>query len=366
MHVRWLQVSAFRNYASLSFAPDPGLNVLTGDNGQGKTSLLEALHLLLTGRSFRTARLPECIAWGAPAAVIAGEVEQGMQRREMRLTLAGRGGLVMTGGPAPWASVVRFTAADVALLGAGPAVRRAYLDGATAKLMPAHAESCRRYRLVLQQRNALLARLAGRADAGTLLEPWDQQVAELGAEIVHRRLAALAVLRQDAGEVWRILAAGNVGLALEYAPSVEVGDDAAATAGQLRAALGGGRRAELARGVTLAGPHRDDVVVRLGGADARAYASRGEQRLLALTLRLTEAAAIRRRTGAAPVLLLDDLLSDLDARARERVLTWLGGQGQVLFSTTDAVPAAAAPAAAWEVRQGEVEALESLVVGGAA
>ncbi|HSF03858.1 MAG TPA: AAA family ATPase, partial [Solirubrobacterales bacterium] len=162
MHVRWLQLSAFRNFASLSFEPDPGLNVLIGANGQGKTSLLEAVHLLLAGRSFRTARLAECVAWDAAAAAVAGEVEQGVQRREIRLTLAARGGVEMAGGPCPWARVVRFTAADLGLLNGAPSVRRAYLDGASAKLAPAHAEACQRYRLVLHQRNGLLGRLAGR------------------------------------------------------------------------------------------------------------------------------------------------------------------------------------------------------------
>lgn len=366
MHVRWLQLSSFRNFASLSFEPDPGLNILIGANGQGKTSLLEAVHLLLAGRSFRTTRLPECIAWDVPAAVVAGAVEQGAQRREIRLTLAARGGVETAGGPCPWARVVRFTAADLALLNGAPAVRRAYLDGASAKLAPAHAEACQRYRLVLHQRNGLLARLAGRGDADALLAPWDEQVAALGSEIVHRRLETLDTLSRDGREVWEAMGPEGAEMGLAYTPAIAPGADAPATRERLLAALASGRRQELQRGATLAGPHRDDLVVRIGRADARAYASRGEQRLLALALRLAEAAAVRRRAGSPPVLLLDDLLSDLDRRARERVLAWLADQGQVIFSTTDAVPAAGAPAAAWDVRHGEVEALDTVIAGGAA
>ena len=155
-------------------------------------------------------------------------------------------------------------------------------------------------------------------------------------------------------------------MALAYVPVVTPGGDVVETRERLLAALAEARRSDLQRGVTLVGPHRDDLVVRLGRADARAYASRGEQRLLVLTLRLAEAAAVRRRTGVPPVLLLDDILSELDAGARERVLAWLAGQGQVLFSTADAATAAGAPAAGWDVRRGEVEALDAIVARGVA
>ena len=366
MHVRWLELSTFRNYASLSFAPDPGLNVLIGKNGQGKTSLLEGLHVLLTGRSFRTARVAECVAWDAGEAVVVGEVAHVEQRRRLRLTVQARGGVEAPGAPCPWARAVTFSAADLALLTGGPHVRRAYLDGVAAKLVPAHAEACRRYRLVLYQRGRLLARLAGRADAERLLRPWDEQVAALGSEIVHRRMETLETVSQDAGAVWRALAPPGAEMALVYAPGVAPGPAAEATCGRLLAALASGRGQEMARGVTLVGPHRDDLVIRLGPADARVYASRGEQRLLALALRLAEAASIRRRLGFPPVLLLDDLLSELDVGACERVLAWLAGQGQVVFSATDDLGGSRAPGVTWEVCRGEVEALDAIVAGGAA
>ncbi len=364
MHVRWLQLSAFRNHASLSFAPDPGLNALIGGNGRGKTSLLEALHLLLTGRSFRTARLAECVGWGAAEAVVAAELVHGEQMRQVRIAVGAEGGCQALGGPCAWARAVRFTAGDLALLSGPPQVRRAYLDGAAVKLAPAHAETCRRYRLVLHQRSGLLGRLAGRPDAERLLGPWDEQVATLGSAILHRRQETLGSLAEDGRQVWEALAPREPRLGLAYEAAVAPAATAGETRERLLGALVAGRRAELARGVTLVGPHRDDVVVRLGDTDARAYASRGAQRLVALTLRLAEAAAVRRRTGAAPLLLMDDLLSELDRGARERVLAWLARQGQVLFSTTEAPDAGSG--AVWEVGPGEVEALDAMVAGGAA
>jgi DNA replication and repair protein RecF len=366
VQVRWLTLSAFRGYASLSFAPDPGLNVLIGPNGQGKTSLLEAVHVLLTGRSFRTPRMAECVAWGAAEAGVRGEVAREGQRRELSWKVTARGSAGGAREPCPWARAVSFSAGDLGLLTGGPPYRRAYLDGTAAKLYPAHGETCRRYRLVLAQRARLLGQLVGRADADRLLGPWDEQVAALGSEIVHRRLDTLATVAGDVRDVWHALAPAGERLALEYAPRLAPGDDAAATRQRLRAALGTGRAAEVARGITLVGPHRDDLTVNLGTADARVYASRGEQRLAALALRLGEATAVRRRLGVPPVLLLDDLLSELDLGARERVLAWLRTQGQVLFSTTDAAPGTGGHGVAWDVRGGAVDALEVSVAGDAA
>ena len=166
MHVRWIELVGFRGYTSLTFAPEPGLNVLIGKNGQGKTSLLEALHVLLTGRSFRTAKLADCLGWDAGGrATVAGELAAGSRVRAVRLELITReGGVEVRGTLCPWAGAVSFAASDLALLAGGPHLRRAYLDSATARLLPAHADACRRYRLALQQRTRLLSDLVGRPD----------------------------------------------------------------------------------------------------------------------------------------------------------------------------------------------------------
>lgn len=367
MHVRWIELVGFRNHASLTFAPELGLNVLIGRNGQGKTSLLEALHVLLTGRSFRTAKLGDCLGWDAGGrATVAGELAEGNQLRAVRLELLAReGGVEVRGTLCPWAGAVSFAAADLALLAGGPYLRRAYLDSSAAKLVPAYADTCRRYRLALQQRTRLLGDLAGRPDAERLLAPWDEQLATLGSEVVHRRLESLALLADAVREVHRALAPAAAGVVLSYEPSVPPGADRRATRAALLAALEAARAGELRRGLTLIGPHRDDVAVRLGRADARTAASRGEQRLLTLALRLAEAVVLRGRLGHGPVLLLDDVLSELDREVGGRVLAWLDGQGQVLYTATDAMPAATAVGAVWQVADGRVEPVGALA-GGAA
>jgi DNA replication and repair protein RecF len=265
----------------------------------------------------------------------------------------------------PWAGAVSFAATDLALLAGGPYLRRGYLDAATGKLVPAHTEACRRYRLVLQQRTRLLGDLVGRPDAERLLTPWDEQLAALGSEIVHRRLDALALLADTVREVHRTLAPASAGVMLSYEPSVAPGPERGATRDALLGALAAARPSELRRGLTLVGPHRDDIAVRLGRADARTAASRGEQRLLALALRLAEATVLRRRLGHAPVLLLDDVLSELDADVAGRTLAWLDGQGQVLYSATDALPAARSAGTVWQVADGRVEPWGALARGAA-
>jgi DNA replication and repair protein RecF len=367
VHVRWIELVGFRNHASLTFAPEPGLNVLVGKNGQGKTSLLEALHVLITGRSFRTAKLGDCLGWDAGGrSTVSGELATGSQVRDVRLELHAReGGIEVRGTLCPWAGAVSFAAPDLALLTGGPHLRRAYLDAATVKLVPAHAETCRRYRLALQQRTRLLGDLAGRADAERLLAPWDEQLATLGSEIVHRRLAALAFLADAVREIHRALAPAAAGVILSYEPCVPPGADRAMTRDALGAALAAARREDLRRGLTRVGPHRDDVAVRLGRADARIAASRGEQRLLTLALRLAEVLVVRRRLGDTPVLLLDDILSELDREVGDRVLAWLAACGQVVYTATDAQSAAGAAGTAWQMHEGRVEPFGAFARGAA-
>ena len=367
MHVRWVELVGFRNHASLTFAPEPGLNVLVGRNGQGKSSLLEAVHVLLTGRSFRTAKLVDCLGWDAGGrATVAGEVVTGSQVRDVRLELLAReGGIEVRGALCPWAGAVSFAATDLALLAGGPQLRRAYLDVAAAKLVPVHGEACRRYRLALQQRARLLGDLAGRPEADRLLAPWDEQLATLGSEIVHRRVETLALLADAVREVQRALAPEVAGVILSYEPSVAPGADRETTRCALRGALAAARAGDLRRGLTRVGPHRDDVAVRLGRADARSAASRGEQRLLALALRLAVAVVVRRRHGDGPVLLLDDVLSELDREIGGRVQVWLESQGQVIYTATDAQPAARAAGAVWQLGEGRL-APSGVLAGGAA
>lgn len=363
MRIRWIEGIDFRNYPRLTFRPEPGLNALVGPNGQGKTNLLEVLGVLLTGRSFRTARLAELPAWGAVRAEVCGELARGEVTRTVRLTLDRRGqGAELQGQRCPWGRAVAFSAHDLALLAGPPQARRVYLDAFAAKLHPAHLAALQRYRAALQQRGRLL-QLGARGVSA--LAPWDEQVAELGGALLRRRLQALETLREELRALSGLLALLPGPVEVVYLPTVLYEADPARQRETFLAALRERRGEELARGQTLVGPHRDDLLIRLGGVDARVFASRGEQRLLALLLRLAEAGPILRQTGSAPVLLLDDPLSELDRAARDRVLAWLEGQEQAVLSATDGV--ALPPAAAvWEVNRREVGGAEPVTARGGA
>ena len=350
MQIEWIALSDFRSYSALSYSPSSTLNVVTGPNGQGKTNLLEGLGLLLVGRSFRGSRTVDLARWNAPRALVQGELRRADATREIRRSIAPRedGGWAITGEGCPWARAIPFGWQDLALLTGGPQARRGFLDGFAAKVFPAHAAAVGRYRRVLERRNHLLQAAAGATAVDAVLEPWDAQLARVGVELLARRRQALQELETEVAALYPVMA-GDGDLAVGYRSSLPDGVDEEGFVNALRE-----RRAEEARrGQTLVGPHRDDVSVELDGRDMRLFASRGQQRLLALALRLAEAGPVARAVGSSPVLLLDDALSELDPAVQVNVLRHIEGAGQVFLTTAeDTIPARRA--AWWQVRDGEV------------
>jgi len=344
VQIRWIQLVDFRNYRSLAYRPSAMLNILSGRNAQGKTNLLEALAVLLAGRSFRTSRLAELPRWGTAAATVSGEVSRGdgarTLRRELRQTEPGVWQTVGEG--CEWARVVAFSWPDVEILSGPPAGRRSFLDGFAARLYASHLAALLRYRRVLVRRTILLQ--AGQADR---LTPWDEQLATVGIELIGRRRAAVAQLQIEISRIYPELCGEGRKVEIRYRGSLPEGTDA----GGFVAALERLRGPELRRRQTLVGPHRDDVVVEIDGVDARVFGSRGQQRVLALALRLAELMPITEATGTSPVLLLDDPLSELEPAVQARVLRESGTGGQVFLTTADpSVGAEGAPR--WEVTEG--------------
>lgn len=362
MNIDWIVLSDFRNYPTLSYSPTPNLNVITGLNGQGKTNLLEGLGLLLVGRSFRGSRPAELVRWDAAHAAVSGELRRNDATRTIKRMVATRddGAWVVTGEGCPWARVIPFGWQDLAIVNGGPQARRGFLDGFTAKLFPAHLAAHGRYRRVVERRNHLLQTGLAPAALDAALGPWDEQLARVGLELLGRRRLALAELDSEVRRLYpKMAGAGEIRLG--YRGSLPDGVDEAAFVAALRLRRG----EEARRGQTLVGPHRDDLTVDLDGRDMRSYASRGQQRLLALALRLAEAGPVARAIGSTPVLLLDDALSELDPAVQANVLRHIEGAGQVfLTSAEDGVPAR--HAAWWSVRDGNVREPAPMAVSGAA
>jgi DNA replication and repair protein RecF len=343
-----VQLLEFRNYRTLSYRPEPRLNLLTGRNGHGKTNVLEALAVLLTGRSFRTSRLAELPRWGEDAAVLSGEVQRAEGSRTIRRTIQKQeNGTWQVGGETcPWARVIVFGWQDLAILHGAPVARRMFVDGFAARLYPSHVPTLLRYRRLLEQRNRLLQ---GRASADRLA-PWDEQVATVGMELIDRRRRAVAALQTELARVYPAVSGERQKVQVSYRSVAGEATDPLV----LVTALQQARAVELRRGLTLAGPHRDDLALELDGVDARAFGSRGQQRLLALALRIAEIWPVAEAAGTAPVVLLDDALSELDLGVRDNVLREIQGAEQVFLTSPE--PLTVSGASRWVVDGGGIAA----------
>jgi len=343
-----VQLLEFRNYRTLSYRPSARVNLLTGRNAQGKTNILEALGVLLTGRSFRTSRLAELPYWGAEAATLSGDLLRAEGSRTVRRTLQRQesGTWLASGENCPWARVIAFGWQDLAIVHGAPSARRSFIDGFAARLYPSHLAALLRYRRLIEQRNRVLQM----HPTSERLAPWDEQVATVGMELIDRRRRAVAALQGELARVYAAVSGERQKLQIGYRSVIGEATEPAV----LVAALQQARPIELRRRQTLAGPHRDDLGLELDGVDARTFGSRGQQRLLALALRLAEVLPVAEAAGTAPVLLLDDALSELDPGVRDNVLREIQGAEQVFLTSPE--PLAVSGAARWVVDGGGIAA----------
>jgi DNA replication and repair protein RecF len=327
-----------------------GLVLAVGRNGAGKTNLLESLHVGTQGFSPRTRNDVQLIRFGARSSRIAVRGVRATVPIEIELILeAGAGKRAkVNGAPLRAAEQLRvetatlvFTPDRLGVVKGAPAARRAYFDRALGRLFPAKAQLSAEYGAAIAQRNASLRRIAGGFSTREALVPWTEQVADLGTELVVARKETLALLAAPFAE-----RAGELGL-----PDAELRyDGEPPTAAALEERL----ERDLERGVTGLGPHLDDVVVASGTRELRSFGSQGEQRLAVLALLLAEAELLAGRRGVPPLLLLDDVLSELDPGRRRILAARVATVGQALITATDAAMLPAEPDQLLEVTPGEV------------
>ena len=334
MQIGCVQLLEFRNYRALSWSPVPHLNVVTGPNAQGKTNLLEALGFLVTGRSFRTSRSAELARWGTEAATLSGDLIRAEMRRTIRrgLSKLEDGTWQTTGEASPeWARAIAFGWQDLEIVNGGPAARRNFIDGFAARLYVNHVPTLIRYRQILARRNRLLQQRPVDVGLAARLGPWNEQLATVGMELLGRRRKAVAALQTELARVYAALSGARSKVEIRYRTALGEAAEPAA----VLAALERRQREEIRRGQTLVGPHRDDLAIEIDGVDARAFGSRGQQRLTALALRLAEILPVTEAAGTAPILLLDDALSELDPTVRGHVLHEIQSAEQVFLTTPD-------------------------------
>ncbi|MEU7224797.1 DNA replication/repair protein RecF [Streptomyces chrestomyceticus] len=358
MHVSHLSLADFRSYARVEVPLDPGVTAFVGPNGQGKTNLVEAVGYLATLGSHRVSSDAPLVRMGAERAIVRAAVVQGERQQLVELELnpgkANRARINRSSQvrPRDVLGIVRtvlFAPEDLALVKGDPGERRRFLDELITARSPRMAGVRSDYDRVLKQRNTLLKSAAlarrhgGRQMDLSTLDVWDQHLARVGAELLAQRLELIATLQPLADKAYEQLAPGGGPLAMEYRGSAGDALHGASTReelyGLLTEALGAARKNEIERGVTLVGPHRDDLLLKLGQLPAKGYASHGESWSYALALRLASYDLLRGE-GNEPVLVLDDVFAELDSRRRERLAELVAPGEQVLVTAAvdDDVP----------------------------
>ena len=368
MIVKSLRLNHFRNYAVQEIKFPPGLIALTGDNGQGKTNLLEAVCVLATTKSPLVERDRELIRWNERGAKLSAEVEIGrakpdgspdIRKLEYSWRIEGnalaremKAGGVPQSAVAAWLGqlqVVAFFPHDLALLTGEPEGRRRFLNLELGKTRPAYFADVARYRRTLQQRNALLKHhldvkwrgAMPEDDMGTLAS-WNKQIVSYGSRILAERARFFEEMAPILSDVYGKLSGLDTPFSIEYLPGLSAlkkgGEsfDGDHFSGLLESSLKLDDRDDRRRGTTASGPHRDEMIFRLGEMDLRRYGSQGQQRLGVLSLKIALARWVKETTNEAPILLLDDALSELDATRRELLLEEARAFPQSIVTATDA------------------------------
>lgn len=342
MRIASLQLQDFRNLAEVSLAPSPRLTVLLGPNGQGKTNLLEAVYLLTTLRPLRAARLAELVRFGQPRASLGATVRRGtIERRHAVEVLPGQRNAQLDGKPIDrlddyldGLAAVCFSPDDLQLVKGGPDGRRRFLDRAAFNRWPAVLNEAREYVRALRERNAAL-----RDGGGPVEQSFRGPLVRAGARLLRRRRDMVEELGPRlAAAFTEISGPGAPEPRLSYRPSggLDLSGDEAALAGRLAELLEARLGRDLERGYSTSGPHMDDLLFSLGDRAARVYGSQGQQRAFALALRIAEVENLRSVQQEAPLLLLDDVSSELDPEKNGFLLDYVGAlPAQAFLTSTD-------------------------------
>lgn len=343
MRLKQLAVSNFRNITAARIEPGERFNLFHGLNGQGKTNLLEAIHLLGSPRSFRTSRLPELIRHGEARAQVQGAVESNGMQNQLRLLLEAGGRRVEIDGKAVQRAsdlhgrlnAVVFSPDDTGMVRMGPESRRRYLDRAVYMGDLGYLHCWHDYQRILKQRNVLLKN----ADRSGL-EVWTEKLAEAGAELIERRIRFVAVLDGKLRSHYATIAGVGEACGISYRPEGVREIERTRIRSELIDLFQRHQRSDERYGTTTAGPHRDDLTFLLEDRPLKAFGSQGQQKSFVLSLKMAEMDNLREIFGESPLLLLDDMSSELDAGRNRNLMEFLTTRDiQVFITTTERSPA---------------------------
>ena len=321
MIIKSIELSNFRNYESLNIQFDRGTNILYGDNAQGKTNILEAAYLSGTTKSHKSSKDKEMIRFNCEEAHIRTIVEKNEKEYQIDMHLRSRGskGVAVNKIPIKKASelfgilnIVFFSPEDLNIIKEGPAERRRFLDSELCQLDKLYLSDLTKYNKILNQRNKLLKDINFRPDLLETLSVWDMQLVETGKRIIQRRKIFIEELNEIIGQIHSNISGGKEHLILKYEPNIDdifFGDE-----------LIKAKQKDLKLCQTTVGPHRDDMLFSVNGIDIRKFGSQGQQRTSALSLKLSEIEIVKKSIHNTPVLLLDDVLSELDSNRQNYLL----------------------------------------------
>lgn len=346
MYLEALGLTDFRNYETLEFEPSSGVNVLVGLNAQGKSAILEAIYLLATSKSHRTSRDLDLIRIGRNTSRICGSVkrlerndvilEVFLSRTEKKTVRIDKSRHARIGDLVGQLNAVIFSSIDIDMVRGEPSLRRRFLNLEISQVSPQYVYALGRYKRVLDQRNNALRELKLVGGSSSVLDVWDKQLSAYGATVIAKRAGFIDFLSRTAAGVYTSLTESAESLSIAYKPSLDVvqGQTEEEIAGAMESVLRVRRETDIGRGTTTVGPHRDDLVLLVNGIPVRDYGSQGQQRTVAVAMKLAEIDLMTESVGEPPLVLLDDVMAELDEVRRTQVFALTMGRCQTLITTT--------------------------------
>ncbi len=344
VNLKAIELQHYRNYAHVDLKTEGRVNIFIGPNAQGKTNLLEAIFVLALTKSHRTSKDKELIGWQADQARIMGEADRKYGSVKLELAYSHQGKKAKINGLEQRKlsdyvgtfNVVMFAPEDLEIVKGTPGIRRRFLDMEIGQVQPGYLHTLQQYGKVLLQRNNYLKTASPGGPKQAMLDVWNAQLAEHGVKIMKRRQSFIQKLQKWAESIHAGITGGNEALTVQYRPSLEAEGTEEETVlfEQFMIKLSQVRDQELRRGITLVGPHRDDLAFYINGKEAQTFGSQGQQRTTALSLKLAEIELIHEEIGEYPVLLLDDVLSELDRSRQTQLIETFQSKVQTFITTT--------------------------------
>ena len=346
MYIDRLSLTDYRNYTSLDLSFSPHINVFIGENAQGKTNIMEAIYVLAMAKSHRTSNDRELIRWGQEYGKIEGDIERKYGHLPIELIISKKGKKARVNHIEQnrlslfigQVNVVMFAPEDLNLVKGSPQVRRRFLDMEIGQISPVYLHDLLNYQKLLRQRNAILkANRGNRQFSDVMFDVYTEQFVDKAVQIIKKRYYFLELLQKWAAPIHHGISRELENLDVSYSTLKELSPDQSDEEMKevLMKKLDEVKTRELDRGITLIGPHRDDLTFVVNGYDIQTYGSQGQQRTTALSLKLAEIELVRQEVGEAPILLLDDVLSELDDYRQSHLLNTIQGQVQTFVTTTN-------------------------------